>query len=167
MRTRSAKTDSAGRWTIADVDPDVTWTMRLHDPAGVYRLQWWPNRSTIPTSVPIPLDATEGALDVALTPKAAVPSVAGVVTSRTDGTPVAGIEVRAFVDRFTVARTTTGPDGTYVLPNLIPGSYTVRFSHPAGAWRTRWWDDQLKATATPLVLEPGAVFVADATLRPA
>ncbi|MFC4303031.1 carboxypeptidase regulatory-like domain-containing protein [Cohnella boryungensis] len=51
-------------------------------------------------------------------------ALSGVVT-RTDGSPVGDAAIRALQNNVIVARVNTGEDGSYMLGNLAPGSYTL------------------------------------------
>ena len=66
-------------------------------------------------------------LNVGLQPLPVEPaSVFGQVTDSTTGLPIPGV----LVELLGLTSTTTGPQGTYSITNITPGSYTVRFSHP-------------------------------------
>ncbi|MEZ5136445.1 MAG: carboxypeptidase-like regulatory domain-containing protein [Acidimicrobiales bacterium] len=73
------------------------------------------------------------------------PVLNGTVTSAGSGAPLAGIEVQAFQNGVAVAMTTTAADGAHAFGNLVPGTYTVRFSDPGGTWKLRWWTDGASA----------------------
>ena len=54
-------------------------------------------------------------------------------TIRLDLAPVAGVAVTARQGANTVGSTTTGSNGTYTIPNLLPGAYTIVMTPPANA----------------------------------
>ena len=91
----------------------------------------------------------------------------GTVTSAGSGAPLAGIEVRAFQNGVAVTMSTAAADGTYAFGNLVPGTYTVRFSDPGGTWKLRWWTDGASAAqATPVVLAPQQSVTVSMALAP-
>lgn len=82
-------------------------------------------------------------------------NITGQVTEAA-GKPVVEVEVCAeAVDESHFKCTTTGPDGTYEIPDLAPGKYKVGF------WTTRnyvvqFWEDELTwGTATPVPVAGG------------
>ncbi|MCB1261151.1 MAG: S8 family serine peptidase [Acidimicrobiales bacterium] len=163
-------TQANGTYTIAGLDPAAgSWDLRFTDGSGTYRLQWWENgiKPQVATPVSLAVNTTTTA-DAQLTPNASLPTLSGTV--RADGTnaPIQGIEVRAFQNGLAVDVRTTNASGAYTFGNLLPGTYTLRFSDPGGNWTLEWWQDQaLKANATNVVLPVGGAVIADAHLAPA
>src|SRR5512139_455387 len=56
----------------------------------------------------------------------------GTKTRSCDGTAVAGTKITLYKDSVEVANTTTGSDGKYSFCGLMPGTYTVQETVPAG-----------------------------------
>src|SRR6185503_18202495 len=52
-------------------------------------------------------------------------------TVRRDLAPLAGVTVTAHQGTNTVGTATTASDGTYTIPNLLPGAYTIAMTPPA------------------------------------
>jgi hypothetical protein len=78
----------------------------------------------------MPIQFSEGEtkqLNVSLTPIPPVPAtLMGQVLDAATSTAIAGV----LVEIVGLASTTTAANGAYSIPNIPPGSYTVRFSHP-------------------------------------
>jgi protocatechuate 3,4-dioxygenase beta subunit len=66
-------------------------------------------------------------LNVTLEPFPPVPaSLIGQVIDAETSAPITGV----LVEIVGLGSTTTAADGSYSIPDIPPGSYTVRFSHP-------------------------------------
>lgn len=88
--------------------------------------------------------------------------IAGVVTDDL-GAPVAGACVRADnADDYALdpVETTTGPDGSYLLDELVPGPHSVIFGCFGGPYEVAWWQDGNLISVRPGRVTPGI----DATL---
>jgi hypothetical protein len=68
-------------------------------------------------------------LNITCTPQ--VGTVSGTI--RLDLSPVAGVAVTARQGTTTVGSTTTGSNGTYTFPSLLPGQYTIDMTPPPNA----------------------------------
>jgi 5-hydroxyisourate hydrolase-like protein (transthyretin family) len=83
--------------------------------------------------------------------EAAKGSLSGIVVQAGTGTPVADVQVSISGNNAGDARTYTGNDGRFVLRDLAPGKYTVRFAR--SGYVTQQYGERLApATATPLPL---------------
>jgi len=84
----------------------------------------------------MPIDLGPGEakqLDVALTPITVPPpdpaTLDGIVTDAETGHGIEGVRVDMSGDGW-IGFTYTGADGSYLIDNIPPGTYTVIFSHP-------------------------------------
>lgn len=77
----------------------------------------------------------------------------------TDGlSPAGGVQVEAYdgMMQNLIKSTTTGLDGTYVLNNLNPGSYLLRFFDEQGRYLTEYYNDALNLwNATSISVQKG------------
>lgn len=91
-------------------------------------------------------------------------TIAGVVKDST-GTPVSGVTVRAKGP--STRSTTTRPDGTYNLTNLVAGSYRVELKPPAGSQFARQWYDGKASEygSTKVVLANDQDLILNPTLK--
>ncbi|HEX6131743.1 MAG TPA: carboxypeptidase regulatory-like domain-containing protein [Actinomycetota bacterium] len=166
----------AGRVTDADGEPVASATVRIAEtgeervtgPDGGYVLPHAPGPYTVEVSafgyasrtIPVTLTADEETqLDVELA-LASVGTVAGTITSAGDltpnavaGEPLAGAQVRLVGHPRTA---TTADDGSYTLPRVEPGTYTLEIG-AAGHVRTLVED---------VVVTAGETARRDAQLRP-
>ena len=95
--------------------------------------------------------------------------ISGTVTALDGTTPIAGIQVRLYVDGVLAGSTatTTGPDGTYTFANRAPGSYQLWFRDLSGALTNEWHEDEAsQATADPVAAANSTVTTVDARLAP-
>ncbi|MCB1005692.1 MAG: carboxypeptidase regulatory-like domain-containing protein [Acidimicrobiales bacterium] len=167
VTTLTTATD--GTFSMANVDPSAgTWTARFNAPA--YRTAFYDQRPTHYTADAIPL--TGGAttdISNVLWREADTATISGTITETGSGSPLPGMEVRAFTDNGLVAFvTTTDSGGYYSLIRLIPGTYKIRASDPGAGHAVRWWDDAGSfATADPIgVVADSVVGNVDVALLP-
>ena len=75
--------------------------------------------------------------------------IAGTVTNAADGSSMADVAIQASGNRLPgVRNTTTGPQGSFRLPALPPGTYTVEFTLPDGSTRLRQTEVLLQQRTT-------------------
>ena len=165
--TKGVRTAVDGTYELARLDPAAgRWTVRVSAPGA--QQVWWVDAAAPQAAATVTL-AGGGVttVDSRLTRLVDRPVLNGTVTSAGSGAPLAGIEVRAFQNGVAVAMTTTAADGAYAFGNLVPGTYTVRFSDPGGTWKLRWWTDGASAAqATPVVLAPQQSVTVSMALAP-
>jgi len=160
----STRTSADGTWTMQVPTRDMI--VRFIDGAGGYASEFYDN-ATVKSGAMI-LTVTEGSttsgIDAAL---ADAGTLSGTITS-SSGSPLAGASV-ALYDSPTpggapVRSAITGPDGTYLLSGVVPGTYLVRFSEPNHF--TEWYDNvpEWTAGATPITITAGVDLVLDETL---
>jgi len=114
----STATDNSGFYTMSGISGG-TYTMDFTEPGyQVFR------------NVMVGIGPQGGATqNAALTPDTG--SISGTVTDAASGTPVAGAQVIVFDATNTpVGNALTAPDGTYVISNIAPGTYSVVFDAP-------------------------------------
>lgn len=81
-------------------------------------------------------------------------SISGTVTSATD--PVDGYSVTAYHPEGWYRAVEVASDGTYLIADLPPASYVVRFARWEGELETQYWPDVLdEADAQPVVVGAG------------
>ncbi|MDJ0770864.1 MAG: carboxypeptidase regulatory-like domain-containing protein [Ilumatobacter sp.] len=98
---------------------------------------------------------TSAPASIQATPEAPLGSISGTVTDAL-GASLEAINVEACAGA-TCETAATLVDGTFQTPGLEPGSYTVRFSDPAGVHIEEYWDDAGDAAgATPVTVVGGA-----------
>lgn len=143
--------------------PSGTYVMGFLDPSGRHSMRWHADRphdqlgAATPVAVPASLDAQL---------PSATGTVGGTVVDDPTGAPLDCIWVVAIDAAGEVAgATTTGPDGSYTLHGLAPGSYRISFVDPAGGRGQEYWGDSLTYVgSTPLSVAAGDSVVADGDL---
>ncbi len=94
--------------------------------------------------------ATSSAFTIASTPGA----ISGRVTRASDGAGLSGVAIDALQGTAVKGSTTSGPDGTYTIAGLVPGSYDVRAS--ASGYQSQ--------TLTGIAVTAGHTAIADLAL---
>jgi len=86
-------------------------------------------------------------------------SIAGVVTSDVDGSPIAGVYVEAQNnDASSLAGATTGPDGTYRIDGLRAGAHRVHFLTYGTPYISEYWNNSSSYFGSTTVdVQEGAV----------
>ena len=155
-------TASDGTYRIGDLRPvrpasTTVCSSRLPQ-TPVLAPEWFDDaaRRSLATPVTVPGGQTVAGIDARLEQAGAI---SGSVTG-TNGNPVSGVQVSAFGpgDTLVATRTTsTTPDGTYLIGDLRPADYRVRFSPPPGSGLApEWFDDAAqRAQATAVAASPG------------
>lgn len=138
----SARTDSSGGYTLSLASG--TYRIEFVPPAG-YAGQWWKGGSEFAAATDVTVSgANVGGVSVALKPTF---FVSGTVSSRTSGTPIAGVVVGAYPGGAgatcsacaAVATATTDVSGSYAL--TVPlGTYRFLFT-PPGDHQPQWWSN--------------------------
>ena len=100
-----------------------------------------------------------GAASAVDPPAVAGGSIAGVVTSDVDGSPIAGVYVEAQNnDASSLAGATTGPDGTYRIDGLLAGAHHVHFLTYGTPYISEYWNNSSSYFgATTVDVQEGAV----------
>jgi hypothetical protein len=166
---------SSNDWTTAVSASDGTWSLdglavgsydvQFTDGAacfpqgGVnhgYAPQYWQDASTLAAATPVQIvsGTPAGPIDARLTIGG---SISGTVTAAVGGQALGGICVSAAGATFGVFG--TAPDGTYSIPDLATGTYTVGFSNGCGNSQT-WVPQSVQA----VVVAPGDTSGVDAQM---
>jgi Carboxypeptidase regulatory-like domain len=136
-------TNQNGTYSLPDLEPgEVTVRFsKQSSETSEYATQWYNGARTNEAATKITVEAakTVTGIDATLWKGG---SIAGKVTGPT-GTGIAGVTVSAKLYSAQTYTATTGADGTYRIPGLDDGDYTVGFSGPAGSkWISEYYDDQ-------------------------
>lgn len=161
-------TDEEGEYTIERLPPG-TYAIAIERFAtnGIER-RFYHGKETLGTAQLQTVLAGEvlGGIDEALP---ALGAITGTVTD-SEGHGVERAIVELFEGSTRVAQEYTKAGGTYEIPNLLPGSFTVRFAPPEhGNFLPQYYDDKQTALeATPVSVASGAsVSAVDARLETA
>ncbi len=115
---RTATTDVTGRYVFEDNADDASYTISVDPPTGY--LPTDPLTATVPDGAATPVTDQDFVLQ-------ALPTVSGAV-SGPDG-PLAGVVVE-LTDGVETFRAVTQPDGSYALPRVPAGAYTLSVPDP-------------------------------------
>lgn len=137
----SADTDETGAYEVTDLPAGEYFLEFTPDPESNLLAEWWDDAIDADTATPldVPADEVVGDIDAVL--------VAGsIITGTTNSpgpTPLAGAYVTAInEDGEEVASTESNPDGSYAIPGIRAGTYTLRFDAPDNTgWVTEWWNN--------------------------
>lgn len=139
----STTTNQNGTYSLPGLEPGevtVRFSKQSSD-TSEYATQWYNGARTSQTATKVTVEAakTVTGIDATLWKGG---SIAGKVTGPT-GTGIAGVTVSAKLYSAQTYTATTGADGTYRIPGLDDGDYTVGFSGPSGSkWIGEYYDDQ-------------------------
>ena len=115
--SRTTTTGSTGIYAFADLAP------------GIYTVTAAATNFTCPPGSATIVEFQSTTLNIVCTPQPG--TVSGTV--RLELAPLAGGTITAQQGANTVGTTTTASDGTYTIPNLLPGAYTIAMAPPANA----------------------------------
>lgn len=157
---RGASVDETGHYSL-DVAPG-DYKLAVIDAAGVHEMEWFDDEPrtgladaasvTAPGTADAGLDSSTGHLS-------------GVVNDEGTSAPVAGAWVIAIGSSGIAGGAVTGPDGTYVIGGLVPGSYVVTFVDPVGGRTQEYWDNsQGLEGATSVAVAAGNTTTSNASL---
>lgn len=160
----TAVTASDGSWSldglaVGSYDVQFTDGAACFQEGGInhgYAPQYWQDASTLSAATPVQIASgtTAGPIDARLTVGG---SISGTVTAVVGGQGLGGICVSAAGGTFGVFG--TAPDGTYSIPDLATGTYSVGFSNGCGNTQT-WVPQSLRAA----VIAPGDTVSVDAQM---
>ena len=160
----TAFTNADGDYELIGLTPG-DYVIRFSDDNDVLATEYWDDAPGLDTATTV--DAAAGAvvtgIDARLEPSV---SISGTVLE--GGTPSIGAAVAACIDASTCPYTTSaGADGTYVLDEMKPGSYFVRFQSRNPDWADEFWPNtSALLDATPVVASSD-VSAVDSDLDPA
>ena len=123
-------TDGAGAYEFVDVGPGYDFKISMHDPSGAYFDWWHAGAWALPTATSIAVgDGATTIVDGTLINSATDAWIGGVVTDAGTSDPVAGLSVAILTpgSGHVLWTTTTDVDGSYLVQDLSPGDYLVRF----------------------------------------
>jgi protocatechuate 3,4-dioxygenase beta subunit len=158
----SARTDARGDYAFTGLAAG-RYTLQFsggsaNGRAGYLR-EWWVNKGTRAKAVTfaVKAGATVADTDAALAPTATITGSVYAAGARNVGLNKATVSAMGTDGRL-VRSTTTTSSGEYTLTGLPAGSYTLRFSAPAGTTFTaEWWhdDDATSGEATVIRVTAG------------
>ncbi|MGY4859432.1 MSCRAMM family protein [Cryobacterium sp. AP23] len=145
-------TDADGNYTFYSLD---VRSYTLNFVSSDYRSEWLGGAAdqSDATTFPVALGEAVAGIDASLLPNHSISGTATFAGSSVES--LAGTTVSAYAPNGSLrGSATTSPDGGYTIADLIPGSYTVRFTPPVGsAFVGQWWHDQTHpSTAAPVKL---------------
>lgn len=126
-------TDGEGEYEFVGVGPGYDFKISMQDPSGAYFDWWHAGAWALPTATPIAVgDGATTIVDGTLINSATDAWIGGVVTAAGTPDPVAGLNVAILAPGtgHVLWTTTTDVDGSYLVQDLSPGDYLVRFSGP-------------------------------------
>ncbi|WP_210503074.1 carboxypeptidase regulatory-like domain-containing protein [Nocardioides xinjiangensis] len=148
-----AVTGIDGKYNVGKLD-DGWYRVRFDDPTGAYATEFHHDATRIESATPV--DLTNGGMPTLAT--AYLDGAAHLLgtVSGSDGNPVAGAEVTAYVVQgaaWTSFRTVVaGPDGAYDVGGLPAGDYTLGFRDPASGVTEYWNDRHTISEADPVTV---------------
>lgn len=120
----SATTDAAGSYTIASLSPATNDRLRLSADTFVAQVIGFSIAAGQTKTVNAALSPVAGALS-------------GTITDAVTGAPLAGTSIRVFTSEgITLQTTSTAADGSYTIPSLAPGSYSIVIAEEGYAGQT-------------------------------
>lgn len=139
-------TDADGGYTFYSLD---VRSYTLNFVSSDHRSEWWGGNTEQSNAATFPVGLGEAVtgIDASLLP---LHSISGTVTGAgTTTDALAGATVTAYApDGSARGSTVTSADGGYTLTDLIPGSYTLRITPPAGStFLAQWWHTKSRPSA--------------------
>jgi hypothetical protein len=154
---QSTTTDGSGAYTFTGLAPGMYKVGFLGGSSGLnVAPSFYDNQSSLAAATLVPLSAG-ASVTLATEALATGGSITGTATDAGSSTGLPGIVVAAYdASGSFVTSTTTAAGGTYALVGLAPGTYSVAFSDPNGAYLTRYYaDSRSLAAATPVTVVAG------------
>jgi hypothetical protein len=155
--SHATSTGSDGSYMIGNVRP-ADYRVLFVPPADSGLAQEWFDDAasrSLTTDVTVSVGQTVAGIGAQLENAGAI---SGSVTD-TNGSPVSGVQVRAFGPGEWVSShaTSTASDGAYLIGNVGPADYRVLFSPPASSGlASEWFDDAAsRSLATDVTVTPG------------
>lgn len=147
---KETQTDATGAYTFTEIWPG-SYLVDFRDDSGIYMPEYFDNKPYYSGDTPMSVGNQDVAgIDAVLSRAAAI---SGVATD-TQGRPIQGalVEIRP-VGGGSSPYAHTDATGTYTATGVIPGTYTVRFSHASGAYLSAYY------RSDPSSPQPGQVTV--------
>jgi hypothetical protein len=148
-----AVTEADGDYTIEGL-PEGDYKVEFEDEPN-YATQFYADKTTLASATPVhvPAGAAAEGIDAAMVPvehehHPVDGSIAGRVTAAGTGLPVGGAVVCALPGFGTCAL--TEPDGSYVIEDLLPGSYKVEFKD-GEHFQLQFWNEASSLGGAALV----------------
>jgi hypothetical protein len=149
-----AFTGASGTYTVYGV-PAGSHTVEFIANGQLYADQWYDGKSRAGEASTLNVTSGENAsnINAVLAPDA---SVSGTVTAA-NGRPLSGVMVEAVgVEGGASVSALTAADGSFSIPGLAAGQYTVRFNGNGKYFAEQWYDHAAtEAAALILMLAPG------------
>lgn len=158
---KAGRTDADGDYAIRGV-PAGAYRLVFRDPSGDHPVVWHGGAEVFGSAATVTMPAG-GAVTVDSTLVRTAALGGTVRGGATGSTPLAGARVTLYRGTAAVRSVTTGPDGSWQAPGLVPGDYTVLFT--AAGHRSEYnLDRPRRADADAIPLAGGATVAVDATL---
>ena len=163
----SAMTFYEAEWRIASLEPGI-YRVRFADGyEGFFgESEFFADAVSVATADDVPVSAGQTAAGIDAVLREDLPGgIAGTLVDA-GGAPADGIEVTVYAaSGAPVTTALTGDDGTYIVPNLVPGTYAAGFEDPAGELPGEFYlDVATLALATPIDVGYAVVDGIDALL---
>jgi hypothetical protein len=164
-------TDSAGHYTLSGLSPSASYRVAFYPGFGSsLAAEFYSAGATLQTATPVAVTVgqTTPNIDETLSRGA---SISGTVTDAATGYPIGDVAV-TLLDAggepvYAYNGGSTGPDGTYDLTGILPGTYKVEFASEGSLGFQYYTDASTPTAATALTLGAGqAVTNVDAALTP-
>ncbi|MCU1356432.1 MAG: putative Ig protein [Acidimicrobiales bacterium] len=169
----AATTDPNGNYTFSGLAPGSYKLWYRVMTSGTFVSEYYDNAPDLASAAALTLTNTSVVADAQLTPpppaaNTQVGTVTGTVTQLDGITPIAGIQVRLYIDGQTAGSTaaTTDGNGVYTFTSRPAGSYQVWFRDvTASLWFNEWnLDRASQGTADPVAVTVGGTTVVNASL---
>ncbi|MCU1356448.1 MAG: putative Ig protein [Acidimicrobiales bacterium] len=143
--------------------------------SGQWVSEWYDDQPTQAQSASINMTVGQQRLvdeqvdPIVAPPPPTIGTITGTVRASTVGNaPLAGIQVRLYMEPYTTsAATTTDGNGQYTFPNKLAGNYKIWFRvMSGGAFVSEYYDDQPNLGSADVIALGANTFIADALLSP-